>query len=165
MAGMLLILLPPSLPLLFLKNRMSSAKFLVDTGASVSVFPHLPRSPSAPGSGIQLRTADGSPTNVHGSCRFYANPGIRFLMSQSSSGYVDYSTLEYIPDVASKSSNSSSDLYTALLSTPEEFFDLLSPVPRCSILQGFLYLRSKASSLPYCSYLACPTGVCQSLLA
>ena len=28
--------------LLFLKNKLSSATFLVDTGASVSVFPHLP---------------------------------------------------------------------------------------------------------------------------
>ncbi len=31
-----------SSPLLFLKNKLSSATFLVDTGASVSVFPHLP---------------------------------------------------------------------------------------------------------------------------
>ena len=51
--------------LLFLKNRLSSAKFLVDTVSSVSVFPHLPCSPSAPGSGIQLKTADGM--NTYGS--------------------------------------------------------------------------------------------------
>ncbi len=56
-----------SSPLLFLKNKLSSATFLVDTGASVSVFPHLPRSPSAPGSGVQLRTADGSPMDTYGS--------------------------------------------------------------------------------------------------
>ena len=56
-----------SSPLLFLKNKLSSAKFLVDMGASVSVFPHLPRSHSAPGSGVQLRTAESSPMNTYGS--------------------------------------------------------------------------------------------------
>ena len=56
-----------SSPLLFLKNKLSSARFLVDTSASVSVFPHLPRSPSAPGSGVQLRTANGSPMDTYGS--------------------------------------------------------------------------------------------------
>ena len=44
-----------SSPLLFLKNRLSSAKFLMNTGASVSVFPDLPCSPSAPGSFIQVK--------------------------------------------------------------------------------------------------------------
>ena len=44
-----------SSPLLFLKNRLSSAKFLMNTGASVSVFPDLPWSPSAPGSFIQVK--------------------------------------------------------------------------------------------------------------
>ena len=56
---------PLSSPLLFLKNRLCSTKFLMDTGASVSVFPHLPRSPSASGSGIQLKTTDGSTMNTY----------------------------------------------------------------------------------------------------
>ena len=47
--------------LIFLKNTLSSSRFLVDTGASVSVFPNQPRSPSSPGVGVQLRTADSSP--------------------------------------------------------------------------------------------------------
>ena len=35
------------------QEQLSSAKFLVDTGECVSVFPRLPCSPSASGSGIQ----------------------------------------------------------------------------------------------------------------
>ena len=61
-------------------------EILVDTGASVSVFTHLSSSPSAPGSGIQMRTAKVSPMNTYGSCRlalnFCANPGFGFLTPQ-----------------------------------------------------------------------------------
>ena len=56
---------PLSSPLLFLNYRLYSTKFLMDTGASVSVFSHLPRSPSASGSGIQLKTTDGSTMNTY----------------------------------------------------------------------------------------------------
>ena len=41
--------------LIFLRNILSLFRFLVDTGASVSVFPHRPCSPSSPGVGVQLR--------------------------------------------------------------------------------------------------------------
>ena len=66
-----------SSPLLFLKNKLSSAKFLVDMGASVSVFPHLPRSNSAPDSGVQLRTAESSLMNTYGSCSLALQFGSR----------------------------------------------------------------------------------------
>jgi len=42
----------PSSNLIFLQNILSSRKFLVDTGASVSVYPHLPQQPRAPGVGV-----------------------------------------------------------------------------------------------------------------
>ena len=44
---------------LFLKDILSDREFLVDSGASVSVFPG-PRSSSA--NGVHLLTADGSPS-------------------------------------------------------------------------------------------------------
>ena len=43
-----------------------SSKFLLDTGASVSMFHHRPCSPSSPGVGVQLRTASGSTMNTYG---------------------------------------------------------------------------------------------------
>jgi len=114
----------------------------VDTGASVSVFPHLPCSPSASGSGIQLKTTNGSPMNTYnfrcmalqfGSRRFewsfvLANVSMSLLGSYflccnhllvdiAGSCLHDSYTLESIPAILSSSSNSSSDLYTALLST------------------------------------------------
>jgi len=151
-----------SSPLLFLKNKLSSATFLVDTGASVSVFPHLPRSPSAPGSGVQLRTADGSPMDTYGSRCLALQFGSRrfewnFLLANVStpilgsdflrhnhllvdvagSRLLDSSTLEPIPAASSNSVNSKSGLYAALLSTPEEFRDLLSEYPDVVSSKGF----------------------------
>ena len=57
----------PSSNLIFLQNILSSRKFLVDTGASVSVYPHLPQQPRAPGVGVQLRTANGTAMDTYGS--------------------------------------------------------------------------------------------------
>ena len=51
--------------LLFVKDILSSQEFLVDSGASVSVFPG-PRSSSD--DGVCLLTADGSPMICSGSC-------------------------------------------------------------------------------------------------
>ena len=51
--------------LMFLKNSMSTN--LVETGASVSVFPHHPGHPPAPSVGVQLRTAEGSAMDTFGS--------------------------------------------------------------------------------------------------
>ena len=51
--------------LLFLKNSLSSN--LVETGASVSVFPHHPGHPPAPSVGVQLRTVEGSAMDTFGS--------------------------------------------------------------------------------------------------
>ena len=152
----------PSSPLLFLKNRLSSASFLVDTGASVSVFPHVPSSFSTPGSGVQLKTADGTAMNTYGSRRLALQFGSRrfewsFLLANVSmpilgsdflrhnhllvdvagSRLLDSSTLEPIPAVSSGSSSSKSDLYAALLSTPEEFRDLLSEYPDVVSSKGF----------------------------
>ena len=109
------------------------------------MFPHLPHSPSAPGSDVQLRTANGSPMNTYGSRSLALQFGSRcfewsFLLANVSmpildsdflchnhllvdvagSRLLDSSTLEYIPAVSSISANNKSDLCTALLSTPEE---------------------------------------------
>ena len=162
-----------SSPLLFLNNRLNYAKFLVDTGASVAVFPHLPHFHSAPDSGVQLRTADCSPMNTNGSCCLALQFGSRrfewsFLLVNVSmpilgsdflpqNHLLDSSTLESILAVSSSSSNSESDLYTALLSTPEEFRDLLSEYPDVVSSKDLF-----TTIPPYCSYLDRPAGVCQS---
>ena len=150
-----------SSPLLFLNNRLNYAKFLVDTGASVAVFPHLPHLHSAPDSGVQLRTADCSPMNTNGSCCLALQFGSRrfewslacnismpilgldflghdhLLVDAAGSYLLDSSILESIPALSSNSSNSSSDLYTALLSTSEEFCDFLSKYPDVVSSKGF----------------------------
>jgi len=54
--------------LIFLQNQVILSKVLVATGASASVFPHGPGSPSVPGVVIQLRTADGTSLDTNGSC-------------------------------------------------------------------------------------------------
>ena len=143
-----------SSPLLFLDNKLSFAKFLVDMGASVSVFPHLPCSHSAPGSGVQLRMAESSPMNTYGSRSLALQFGSRrfewsfllanvsmpilssdflrhnhLLVNVAGSCLFDSSTLESIPTVSSSSASNKSDLYTALLSTSDEFYDLLSKYP------------------------------------
>ena len=64
---------------MFLMNKLSGNKFLVDTGASVSVFPHSSHHPTSLSDGVQLKTADGTTMNTFGthhlalqfgSCRF-----------------------------------------------------------------------------------------------
>ena len=54
-----------SSPLIYLQDSLSSRRFLIDTGASVSVFP-APRSLSS-SSGVKLLTADGSSLSCSGS--------------------------------------------------------------------------------------------------
>ena len=150
-----------SLPLLFLKNKLTSSRFLLDTSDSVSVFPHLPCSPSAPGSGVQLRTADGFPKDTYGSqCLALQFGSIcferNFLLVNVSmpilgsdflrhNHLLDSSTLESIPDISSSEVKSKSDLYTALLSTPEEFRDLLSKYPDVVSSKGFFTTDPKHS--------------------
>ncbi len=56
---------PVGAPLIFLRDNVSGKKFLVDTGAAVSVFPH--RS-SFPASGPPLVAADGRPIASWGKC-------------------------------------------------------------------------------------------------
>ena len=52
-------------PLVYLQDSLSSRRFLIDSGASVSVFP-APRS-SSTSSGVRLLTADGSSLMCSGS--------------------------------------------------------------------------------------------------
>ena len=59
--------------LIFVKNSLSSHKFLVDIGASISVFPHCPHHPHALSVGVQLGTADGTAMNTFGSSS-YSSP-------------------------------------------------------------------------------------------
>ena len=54
-----------STPLIYLQDSLSSRRFLINSGASVSVFP-APRSSSSP-SGVKLLTADGSSLSCLGS--------------------------------------------------------------------------------------------------
>ena len=54
-----------SSPLVYLQDSLSSRRFLIDSGASVSVFP-APRS-SSTSSGVKLLTADGSSLTCSGS--------------------------------------------------------------------------------------------------
>ena len=54
-----------SSPLVYLQDSLSSRRFLIYSGASVSVFP-APRSSSS-SSGVQLLTADGSSLSCSGS--------------------------------------------------------------------------------------------------
>ena len=144
----------PTSNLLFLRNLLSSRCFLVDTGASVSVFPHRPRSPSAPPTGLQLRTADGSPLDTYGTRILPLKFGTRsfeweFLLADVStpiigsdflrhhhllvdvagSRLLDASTLEPIPAASRNNLSTTSQLYTALLSTPSDFRDLLAEYP------------------------------------
>ncbi len=136
----------PSSSLLFLQNKLSSHKFLVDTGASVSVFPHRPRQPLSPGVGVQLRTADGTAMNTFGSRQIALQFGSRrfdwnflladvsmpilgsdflrhhhLLVDVASARLLDAATLEAIPAVSSNCKpGKQSELYAALLSTTEE---------------------------------------------
>ena len=145
------------------------SKVLVATGASASVFPHGPGSPSVPGVVIQLRTADGTSLDTNGSCCLALQFGSRmfewdFLLAKVSmpilgsdflhhyhhnlivdltgSCLLDASTLEPIPAIFS-TPNSKSQLYTALLSTPEEFFDLIAEYPDAVSSKGFSSTVSK----------------------
>ena len=101
--------------------------------------------------------------------RFYADPGIRFLKSQSSPGWYCRFTASFTPQpwnlslpfclVIQQQLRSLHSLSLYLWGVPWSSVR----VPRCSFLQGFLYHGSKALSPPYCSYPAQPAGFCQGL--
>ena len=148
---------------MFLMNKLSGNRFLVDTGASVSVFPHRSRQPVSPAVGVQLKTADdGTTINTFGSRHLALQFGSRqfdwnFLLADISmpilgadflckhcllvdvagSRLLDASSLEPIPTVSSVPANTKSQLYTALLSTTEEFQDLLAEYPDVVSSKGF----------------------------
>ena len=67
------------------------------------------------------------------------------LVDVAGSRLLDSSTLESIPAISSSSSNSRSDLYTALLFTPEEFRGLLSKYPDVICSKGFFTTDPKHS--------------------
>ena len=169
--------------------KSSSAKFLVNTESSVSVFPHLSNVPSFR---FRLRTTDGSLMNTYGSCHLALQFSSRhfkwsFLLANLSmpildsdflchnhllvdvagSCLFDFATLESIPLISSSSSNNSSDLFTAFLSTPEEFCDLLSKYPDVISSRGFLAadpkypVRHTVSTLLTLSVLPKPAGLMQ----
>ena len=52
--------------LVFLQNSLSGWRFLVDTGASISVLPQIAQTPSAPISKTKLLIAGGSPLPCFG---------------------------------------------------------------------------------------------------
>ena len=116
------------------------------------MFPHQPCSPSSPGVGVQLRTTDGSP--IPGTCNIAFQFGSRWfdwnflladvsvhilgsnflqhfhlLVDVTGSCLLEATTLEPLLAVSSSSSNSKSHLYAALISTPQEFRDLLAEYP------------------------------------
>ena len=85
------------------------------------------------------------------------------LVDAAGSYLLDSSILESIPVLSSNSSNSSSDLYTALLSTSEEFCDFLSKYPDVVSSKGFFTIDSAIRFLPCltCRCLLKPAGVMQ----
>ena len=54
---------------LYFRRILCPHKFLVDAGASVSVFKHRPCHPPAQSAGFQLRTTDSSAMDTFGSCQ------------------------------------------------------------------------------------------------
>ena len=59
----------PGSNLIFLQDSLSNRKFLVDSGATISVFPHhssKPSSSSVFSNSVELRTADGSSVRCAG---------------------------------------------------------------------------------------------------
>ena len=126
------------------------------------MFPHLPCSPTSPAVGLQLRTADGSPMDTYGNRHLALQFGSRrfdwnfllagvsvpilgsdflqhfhLLVDITGSRLLDATTLESLPAVSSSSSNSKSHLYAALISTPQEFRDLLAEYPDVVSAKGF----------------------------
>ena len=144
----------PSSNLIFLQNVLSSRKFLVDTGASVSVSPHLLQQPRPPSVAVQLRTTNGTAMDTYGSRQIALQFGPRrfdwtFLLADVSipilgsdflchhhllvdvagARLLDAATLEPISTVPSNKPGKHSELNDALLSTSEEFRDLLAEYP------------------------------------
>ena len=132
--------------LLYLKDQLSHCRFLVDTGAAVSVFPFT--STSSPSS-RRLTAVDGNLIPSWGTrllpLKFGARRfewsfhlakvdrsilGAEFLWANGlivdlqGSQLLDSSTLSPLPASTSSPVTSTSQLYTALLSTPDVVRDL-----------------------------------------
>ena len=122
-----------------MKKSLSSQKFLVDTGASVSVFPPYPRLPPALSVGVQQRTTDVSDMDTFGSLQISLQFGScwfewTFLLADVSMPILgsdflchqhllvnvacyrllDAFTFEPIPTLSSVRASKTSELYAAL---------------------------------------------------
>ena len=155
----------PGSNLIFLQDSLSNRKFLVDSGASVSVFPHhssKPSSSSVFSNSVELRTADGSSVRCAGtreiplcfgsrrfSWSFQLAPvtvpilGADFLrhhhllVDVAGRRVLDSSSLSAVGEVFSSSPESSEVLHAALLATPSSICDLLTEFPDVLSSDGF----------------------------
>ena len=150
--------------LIYLQDDLSSRKFLVDSGASVSVFP---APPSATSVSVRLVTANGSSLTCSGSriipLRFgsyrFKWPFQLALVSWPILGADFLHHHRLLLDVANQrvfcpaspgspeitlafSAPSSSSLQATLLSTPQCIFDLLSKFPDVLSSDGFIATKS-----------------------
>ena len=149
--------------LFFLQDSLSGWRFLVDTGASVSVFPQISPTSSAPLSKTKLLTASGSPLpcfgahviplrfgSRHFSWSFQLAPvsvpilGSDFLrhhallVDVARARVLDADSLDVLSAV---SSPAASNLFWAhLLQAPREIQKLLSGVPRRPLFRRFFGL-------------------------
>ena len=142
---------PAGSGLLYLEDQLSRRRFLVDTGAAVSVFPFT--SSNSPSS-RRLTAADGNRIPSWGTRLLPLKFGARrfewsFLLAQvdrpilgadflranglivdlQGSQLLDSSTMSPLPASTSSPASSTSQLYTALLSTPDVVRDLLAEFP------------------------------------
>ena len=146
--------------LIYLNYGLSNCRFLVDTGASISVFPS-PTSPSS--SGVWLLTADGSTLTCSGSriiplcfgtwnCSwtFQLAPvsvpilGADFLQHhdlsvnvRSKKVFSNSSSMGSRVDLSSSPPSSTSPMQAAFLSTPQCVSDLLEEFPAVLQSDGF----------------------------
>ena len=150
--------------LIFLRNSLSSSKFLVATGASICVpspasFSFLPCCRSTTQNRRWFPYGNRRIALQFGSRRFdwnflLADVSVPILGSDflrhfhllvhiAGSHLLDATTLEPLPAVSSSSSNSKSHLYAALISTPHEFCDLLAEYPDVVCAKGFSSSKPK----------------------
>ena len=135
--------------LLYLTDKLSNRRFLVDTGAAVSVFPHSSMEPS---SGLPLTAANGNKISSWGTRTIPLRFGKRsfewtfllaavdrpilgadwlahnsLLVDLSAGQVLSSDSLQPINDVIALCETS--EFFTALLSTPPDFRSLLSEFP------------------------------------
>ena len=137
-------------PLIYLTDSLSNHRFLIDTGATISLFPH--RSKEEPSS-LQLIAANGQSipswgnrliSLQFGNCRFHWNfqlaavdqpllgadflKTFNLLVDVAGKQVLDASSLQIISSSSTPPTNQS-PFFTALVNTPTEYRDILARFP------------------------------------